>query len=288
MTLGVIGDIVEDVVVLAGAPFAAASDTPSHIVRRRGGSGANVAMAAASLVETRFIGCVGDDLAGRRLSVALMGLDVRLQTTAAAATGTVVVLVGADGERHMFPDRGANTHLRTVPPDCLNDLTVLHVTAYSLDGGSTPAAVTGAMRRLRGRVTSLDMSSQALLRQFGTDECNRLIERLDPAIVFANTDEAAVLGWSVEAPSPRRVIVVKHGGAPALVRAPGGAWTVPIERQHAADTTGAGDAFAAGALAHVVKMGLTRDDLLKCGETTAAAIVLAGHHRAVAWLTRRT
>ncbi|MCL2783301.1 MAG: PfkB family carbohydrate kinase, partial [Propionibacteriaceae bacterium] len=206
--LGVIGDIVEDVVVFATAPFAAASDTPARIVRRRGGSAANVAVAASSLVTTRFIGCVGDDPTGRQLAKTMPGVDVRLQITH-QPTGTIVVLVDAAGERHMFPDRGANVHMGALAPGWLDGLFALHATAYSLETGSTADVVMAAFRQANLGVTSLDASSHALIRQIGVESFVGLVEQADPVIVFANADEAALLGWDVQQPSPQRVVIVK-------------------------------------------------------------------------------
>ena len=305
MTLGVVGDIVQDVVVYTLAPFAPGSDTPSRIERRRGGSAANVAAAASGLTATRFIGCVGDDRTGRELADSLPGVDVRLQITPEARTGSIAVLIGSDGERHMFPDRGANACLTSIDPSWLDGLALLHATAYSLDGGSTASAVTDAINRAHdaGVIVSLDVSSVALIRQIGVDEFTAMVDALHPAIVFANAAEAAALGWDVlqptthpghpaerrisQAGSPHgRLVFVKDGSRPALVRAPAGAWTVPTTPIPAPDTTGAGDAFAAGVLAHIVNAGMTRDDVLKIDESTAKQLVIAGHASATAWLSR--
>ena len=293
MTLGVVGDIVQDVVVYTQAAFAPGSDTPSRIERRRGGSAANVAAAAARLTATRFIGCVGDDRTGRELADSLPGVDVRLQTTTQARTGTIAVLVGSDGERHMFPDRGANACLTTIDPSWLDGLAVLHATAYSLDGGTTADAVKAAILQANatGVITSLDASSVALIRHMGIQEFIDLVGVLEPTIVFANAAEAAVLGWDALQPvilpqAGPRVIFVKDGPRAALVRTPSGAWPVPTTALQVTDTTGAGDAFAAGVLAHIVNAGMTRDDVRHIDEVKAKQLATAGHESATAWLSR--
>lgn len=284
MTLAVIGDIVEDVIVRAEAPFAAGSDTASRIIRRRGGSAANVAAAAAGLTSTRFIGCVGDDQAGRNLAASLPGVDVRVQRTDKAATGTIVVLLDADGERHMFPDRGANAWLGPIDPSWLDGLAALHVTAYSLAGSGPADAVSVALKSTGIEVvTSIDVSSVAVIEQIGVERFERLIDDLDPAVVFANGFEARTLGWAAAEPAGR-LVFVKYGPYPTLVRTPAGAWCVPTKRIDAPDTTGAGDAFAAGVLAHIVNNGLTRAALLQAGETLATTLANAGHAAAMTWL----
>ncbi len=108
--LGVIGDVVQDVVVWQLEPQRRGTDTRSEIVMRRGGSAANVAAFAGSRYPTRFIGCVGDDLGGHvvRQELEGHGVDARLRTDATAHTGMIVLLIDEQGERTMFPSRGAN------------------------------------------------------------------------------------------------------------------------------------------------------------------------------------
>ena len=62
--LGVIGDVVQDVVVWMEEEMRPATDTRSEITMRRGGSAANVAAFAGPRHPTRFVGRVGDDLGG--------------------------------------------------------------------------------------------------------------------------------------------------------------------------------------------------------------------------------
>ena len=281
--LGVIGDIVEDVVVAMRAPFAAGSDTPSDIVRRRGGSAANVAVAASALVPTRFFGCVGDDATGRRLAAELApSIDARLQVSSAAPTGTIVVILDAHGERHMFPDRGANLCLTPIDDAQLASLAVLHATAYSLDSGTTADVVPAALATVAasGRVTSLDVSSAALISQFGVSRLLGVINQLRPTLLLANADEASLLGWDALEPWAAGLVIVKHGAGPALVRTPVGAWRVPTTPLPVTDTTGAGDAFAAGVLASVILSGLSVKTLLAGGEALAVMLAQAGHRAA--------
>ena len=278
--LGVIGDIAEDIVVFTRAPFAPGSDTPSQIVRRRGGSAANVA--ACALVPTRFFGCVGDDDCGRRLAAELPDCS-QLQVTDQAPTGTIVLLVDANGERHMFPDRGANEWLREIDDAPLQDLAALHVTAYSLLSNPAAESVTSAMTRFHqwGGVSCFDVSSAALIEQIGAPRLLEIIGGMHPTIVLANQAEAGLLGWDVLGASPiDAVVIVKRGARPALVRTPLGAWEVPTTPLQVTDTTGAGDAFAAGLLAHVITNGLSAGELLAGDEVLAVALAGAGHREA--------
>jgi sugar/nucleoside kinase (ribokinase family) len=189
--IGVIGDVVQDVVVRLLEPVRAATDTRSEVRTQRGGSAANVAAFAAPRHPTRFIGCVGDDLGGWVLAEELRqrGVDVRLQVR--GTTGTIVVLVDPSAERVMFPSRGACAMLGAVDPSWLDDLEILHVTAYSFDGGNTPGSVRGALaeHRRRGGRVSMDVSSTGVIEQIGLPSFIELMEQCRPDFISANRDE---------------------------------------------------------------------------------------------------
>src|SRR5262245_61527673 len=159
-----------DVVARLSGPLAAASDAPAEIRFHGGGWGAKAAAGrAAAGVEPGLVGCIGDDERGRqaREELRVGGVDVRLAVDPELPTGTCVVLVGADGERTMVPDAGANDALRQ--EDLADDLLVagghLHVAGYALlREGSRAAARAGIRRALSaGMTVSVDPSSSALL-----------------------------------------------------------------------------------------------------------------------------
>jgi sugar/nucleoside kinase (ribokinase family) len=247
-SLLVAGDLVEDVVVWPDAPVQRGTDTPARVFRSRGGSAANVAVAAAGLVATRFVGCVGPDAVGDRLVAQLQaaGVDTRVQRH--GHTGTVVVLVDVDGERTFLPDRGASAQLGPVPADALDDVAVLHVPAYGLHGGRTADSLRDLLERAVGCgvPVSLDASSWAVLRSLGVAQVRSLVQQLRPAVLFANADEARELDLAAH-PLPVTV-VVKDGPRPTVVHSPDGTSTAvevaPVDGVR--DSTGAGDAFAAG------------------------------------------
>ena len=243
--LAVVGDLVEDVVVWLDGPVERGTDTPAKVFRSRGGSAANVAVAAAPYVSTRFLGCVGADPLGDRLigDLAAAGVDVRAQRR--GRTGTVVVLVDVDGERTFLPDRAACADLDPVEDVDLEEVALLHVPAYGLHGGSTAASVRELLLTARGLAVSLDASSAAVLRAMGVADFLGLLARVRPMVLFANADEAREL----ELGRLRGMtVVLKDGARPTTVLLPdGGVLTVPVEPVDGVrDSTGAGDAFAAG------------------------------------------
>jgi sugar/nucleoside kinase (ribokinase family) len=221
MTLVVLGDLMVDVVARIADPLAHASDTPAKISVQGGGSAANTAAWAASIGTDVALVCrVGDDdRAGD-----LRGVDVHAAVDSERPTGTCIVLVEPGGERTMLPDPGANDG--PLPEIPLGDH--LHVVGYALLRDGPRASALAAIERAReaGMTVSVDPSSWALLRPGAIPEVDLLL---------ANEEEAKHLTGEM---------VVKLGAA-------GARWGdvhVPAEPVEVVDTTGAGDAFAAGFL----------------------------------------
>lgn len=247
--LTVIGDLIADVVVLGASALEVGTDNPAVVTHTRGGSAANVAAAAARSTAVRFIGCVGTDPEGDALAHALAetGVDVRVQR--AGHTGSIVILVDESGERTMLTDRGAAAELDAIDPDWLVGTHWLHAPLYGFAQPASGAALLGAAHTVRaaGARISLDLSSVAVLRSIGPQRLRGILDALSPAVVFANADEAHALGELGVAVDSGSVFVVKRGGGSVLVRAPGSVAEVPVDRAtDVIDSTGAGDAFAAG------------------------------------------
>jgi sugar/nucleoside kinase (ribokinase family) len=247
-----VGDLVEDIIVWHDAPTRYATDNRCVVRRSRGGSAANVAVFASALMPARFIGCVGEDPAADMLTSELAGHGVDVRVQRRGRTGTIVVLVDAGGERTMYPDRAASADLTEVPEAWLESAAVLHVSSYCF--AKEPAA-TSVLRLIQqagqaGIPISLDASSQGMIEEYGLRRYLDLVESVRPSVFFANAHEARLL--DVTLPQfAKSMTVVKNGGESTIVTPPGGApCAVPVaEAAQARDSTGAGDAFAAGFLA---------------------------------------
>src|SRR4051812_45379232 len=232
-----------DVVAVQDGPLALGSDTAARISLRPGGSAANVAAwLAGAGVEVTLIGRVGDDALAEVALQGLNGVDMQIIRDPDRPTGTCVVLVAPGGERTMLPDPGANDALSAeeLPPF---DGDVLHVSGYALLRPGSRAAAVAAIDRARdaGMKISVDPASAAPL----ANDPNFLARIAPIDLLLPNADEAAILGPQVDV--PELVITAGAGGA---------SWTDGIEtvserarpRDEVIDTTGAGDAFAAGFL----------------------------------------
>jgi sugar/nucleoside kinase (ribokinase family) len=275
----VVGDVVDDVVVRPLTGVTHASDTDAEIRRTDGGSAANVAAWLGWLgADVRFVGRAGSDGARRHeASLAAYGVDARISADPDLPTATLVALLDPNAERTMYVDRAANATLTAadLPADVLDGVGWLHLTGYSLfDDGVRPVVLDlVAAARERGCGWSVDPSSVAFLAR-----CPRFPAWVAGAdLLLPNEDEAvhltgdAVPEEAALALGPPEV-VVKLGAAGAVCAAGGELHRVAALPTSVVDTTGAGDAFAAGYLAARVT-GAGIDDALESGATTAARAV---------------
>jgi sugar/nucleoside kinase (ribokinase family) len=259
----VVGDLMVDVVAVARAPLAHASDTDAQVRWTGGGAAANVAAWLVHLgTEAALVARVGDDLAGRGAVVELAerGVDVHVVADPARATGTCVVLVDAAGERTMLPDRGANLALAPgdLPAELWRAGRHLHLSGYTLLHPGPRAAGIAALERARaaGMTISIDPASAAPLRAAGAGAALEWLVGAD--VLLPNADEAQALTGEADPERAARSLARRAGAREVVVTcgAAGALWTdgeAVIRAQapvaEVVDTTGAGDAFAAGWLA---------------------------------------
>ena len=283
MNVVVLGDVMLDVVVVPVGPLSATSDTPSRVRVGRGGSGANLAHALARTGHAvTYLGAVGRDDAGAlwRAHLSTAGVVSQLEEVD-APTGVVVALVGADGQRSMYTERGANSLLSTPFVEAaLGDYSHLHVSGYSLlDAATRDVAVTALARaRSRGASTSVDVCSVGPLLALGPALFASLVDGAD--FLFANEEEATVLGAGEIDEAIRalgalaREVLVTRGARGALARRDGVNTSAPSLAREVLDTTGAGDAATGAYLG--ARLAGEDVEIALANAMAAAAVVVGG------------
>jgi ribokinase len=280
----VVGDVATDVVaVLEGDP-APGSDRAAAIRIRGGGAGANVAVHLAQLgTPVLLAGCIGDDAAGRGLVAELTqaGVGLALRTVPGAATGTIISLVEPGGQRSMLADRGANLALQPedVPPPAAGGH--LHLSGYTL---LDPRPRTAGLAALAAAVAdgctvSLDPASSGPLRGYGVDRW--LEDTAAATLLLPNADEARLLTGCTDVTGAARSLARRHAAVAVTLGADGALWASgdvlvhrPAHATEVVDTTGAGDAFAAGLLAAwLADREVAPADALDAGLARAAQVL---------------
>jgi ribokinase len=278
----VVGDVMVDVVARLGGPLEHATDTDADIGIRPGGGGANTAAWLADAgVPTTIIGAVGDDALGRDQldDLRRRGIRTAVAVVPDRATGTVIALIDATGERTFITARGANADLGAAPPVPGEPGQHLHLSGYSLLGGATHAAAAALLAAAlsSGMAVSVDTGSMAPLRRAGGAAW--LAWTAGAAVCFANLEEgrtvtgrhrpgevATALGRHY------REVVLKLGAAGSLLYCDHRLHAVPAPAADVVDTVGAGDALAAGYLA-ARRAGADPAEALAAGSRTAARAV---------------
>jgi sugar/nucleoside kinase (ribokinase family) len=240
-----LGDLLLDVIVRLDGPIAEDTDTYGRTRVGAGGQAANVAAWVVALGgRARFVGKRARDPAGELLLAELerRGVEVSGPVTE-TSTGTVVSIATPDGMRTMLTDRGVAREFRPeeLEPAWLEGCERLHLPAYSVLAPPIREAALAAART--APLVSLDLSSTAAIQSAGVEELRAVVAKLRPDVVFANEDEAALVGeLEVE------TLVIKRGAKGSLVRRGAEEETYAAEPTVVVDSTGAGDAFAAGFL----------------------------------------
>jgi sugar/nucleoside kinase (ribokinase family) len=257
-------------------------------MQQSGGSVANTIAHVGDLgLKGTFLGKVADDDLGAvfRRDMAVLGIDVPVPSqTDGTATGHCVVMVTPDGERTMSTYLGACECLAPGDlPDALPPETaILLVEGYHFDTPHGAANVARAVELARGvgaRIALTPSDPSCVDRQRGAmlslieGACDILIgNEVELAALSGAKDPMSALHWAVD---HCRTVALTRSENGALVTDGGPVVEVPAEPiAQVVDTTGAGDAFAAGFLAGIAQ-GLAVGDAAREGARLAARVI--GH-----------
>jgi sugar/nucleoside kinase (ribokinase family) len=239
-----------------------------------GGSAANTAAAVASFGgKAAYIGRVADDAFGKVFAHDLRSAGVHFDTpfaTTGSPTGRCLVIVTPDAQRTMCTFLGAGAELDEsyIDETLVESAAVTYLEGYIWDPPAAKEAVrrAAAIAHRSDRRVALTLSDPFCVERH-REEFRDLIEHhID--ILFANEHEITML-YEVDTFDEALHQVRGHCEIAALTRGPHGSVIVAGDDVHVidafptelVDTTGAGDAYAAGVL-----YGLTHGyDLATCG-----------------------
>lgn len=285
-----IGDVMLDVVTqikVMPSQINYGSDTPATITTHGGGAAGNV---ASWLTQTdalaTIVGHVGNDAAGSALVTEFDLLGVRHHNLVVdeGRSGVVVVLVDPTGERTMFPDNGANSglHLGDLPE--LNEYDAVYISGYSPLDPLSLHGIKEMITKVREQELPIyfDPASVGGMKEVAIDEVQSWLPLMN--VLLLNEEEAIYLSGHSdielaldELLQKCQTVVIKRGSHGAVGKSRGGeSISVPAIPVDVVDTTGAGDAFAAGFISHfTTHHDLTRA-LLAGVEIAALNVAIVG------------
>ena len=285
-----IGDVMLDVVTkisVLPSQINYGSDTPAQISTHGGGAAGNV---AAWLMRTdaqsTIVGHVGNDAAGSALVSEFDALGVQHQNLVVenGHSGVVVVLVDPTGERTMFPDNGANSGLHIGDLPDLDGFNAVYISGYSpLDPLSLPG-IKEMITKIRsaGIPIYFDPASVGGMMEVALDEVKSWLLLMD--VLLLNEEEAIYLTDNSDIEIALDIllrdcstVVIKRGSHGAIGKSRGhDSIAVPAIPTEVADTTGAGDAFAAGFISHFSMNNDLNRALMTGTEIAAQCVAIIG------------
>jgi fructokinase len=253
-------------------------------IETSGGSAANTAAVAAALgARTGFIGKVADDQLGQVFAHDIRAVGVAFDTkplAGGAPTARSLIAVTPDGQRTMNTFLGACVALteQDVAADAVADAGIVYLEGYLFDPPAAQAAFrkAAAAARAAGRKVALTLSDPFCVDRHRA-AFRDLLAQVD--VLFANEAEAlslfqvAQLDQAVAALAGQvPVTAVTRSEKGSLVVAGDGRHVVAAQPARVVDTTGAGDAYAAGFLAGLAR-GLALPECGRWGSVCAAETI---------------
>jgi len=305
-----LGDVMVDTIVHIADAIRIDADNPAQVLRSLGGQAANTAAwLRATGARVHLVGVVGDDSAAGWVRDRVAGLDItHTLVTVPGATGECVIITSENGTRTMFPSSGANVRIGAPEVeqslmDLIRDRPAhLHVSGYaalhdpdfvnrlldqaSINGARTSldsAALTATSASDHWRSAHLAALPHVDILLATAQEVQSLRELPPP--VNASFDSAMAIAeglqGAVSTATWPDAVVMKAGALGAFVITPSTVTHIAAQAEHVADTTGAGDAFAGGFLAALVRGSSVIESAQEGASVAAVAVAGIGGQPAI-------
>lgn len=255
-------------------------------VESSGGSAGNTCAVAAALgAQVGFLGKVADDALGRVFAHDIRAAGVQFPTAplpaSTAPTARCLIFVSPDGQRTMNTFLGACVHFSDADLDAaaIASAQVTYLEGYLFDPPAAQSAFYGASRLAHqaGRKVAITLSDSFCVNRHR--QAFRRFVREEADILFANEAELLALYETpnyVEALRLAReevelAVLTRSEHGSVILRGEESAQVAAV-RTTVVDTTGAGDAYAAGFLAGYTK-GLPLAEAGRWGSIAAAEVI---------------
>lgn len=240
----------------------------SGALRSAGGGAANTARVFSALgQESSFCGMIGNDAVGSRFGADLQSSGVGLYLQLAdSPTGVFCVMIAPNGERTIAvaPGPASNLDAAAIPDRFFSSDATLYLDGFLAASPDTLLAIVSRARKAGMRV-ALDVAgfrvatkNRALFLSLIREACSWTFMNEDEFIALAEASvDGALKAFSADAPG---IVVVKRAETGAVCVSDGTVLESAVRPIRATDTTGAGDAFAAGFLS----AALSGEALARC------------------------
>ena len=257
-----------------------------------GGSAANFACCGSALgMSVELMSQMGDDSVTPMLSADLsaFGVGVRFVRRHSGPNSVCVIVIGQDGERRFMSHRRPETAEEQHGPENFDGFDWVHVSGFVFQREGSAQRAWRIIERARANGITISLDPSPLMAPYVKNVNPALLSNVD--YLFPNAFEAAALtGLTDPDRAAERLldmgvplVALTRGADGVLLRGPNLDQQVPAAPQpRVQDSTGAGDAFAAGFVA-ATRQGADPVDAARTGTVAAAAVIarVGGHSGAV-------
>lgn len=280
-----LGDLIEDIIVVAKKDPEVDTDNIARIYGRLGGAATNFAVWAAALgFDSHLLARVGrGDAVKYTKYLAKRNVTAHLQEDKELETGRIVA-ISSDHGRTFYTDRGANLNLEThiIPAEALGAaMFISGYTVLSIGTEGTRKLIPWAQEH--GMVVFVDPGSEGFIEDYGVKYFTEAIEGADA--ILPNQREAELITGESD-PSKAAdalykqfgIVAITLGKDGAIVQNELGQTRIKAPRVKVNDTTGAGDAFNAMLIRKLLEYTPLADASREAVHFASQAVEVVGGH----------